>query len=162
MYMYKYMHCRICSLQGPWYPATGNSLPGYSGYPQYPAILTCSILRDLSTLQLGTYLGYPRYPGILSIQGSGYTLQLGTYLGYPRYPGILSIQGSGYIPCNLGRTWDIPGIPGYLVFRDLGIPCNLGRTWDIPGIPGYLVFRDLGIYLATWDVLGMSPVSRDT
>ena len=110
------------------------------------------------TLQLGTYLGCPRYPGILSIQGSQmvYTLQLGTYLGCPRYPGILSIQGSGYIPCNLGRTWDVPGIPGYLVFRDLRwyIPCNLGRTWDVPGIPGYLVFRDLGIYLANGTYLG--------
>ena len=138
MYMYKYMHCRICSLQGPWYPATGKSLPGYSGYPQYPAILTCSILRDLSI-----------------------PCNLGRAWDIPSIPGYLVFRDLS-IPCNLGRTWDIPGIPGYLVFRDLSIPCNLGRTWDVPGIPGYLVFRDLGIYLATWDVLGMSPVSRDT
>ena len=102
---------RWCSLS-----LSFSVFPGYSGYPQYPAILTCSI------------------------QGSEYTLQLGMYLGYPRYPGRLSIQGFGYIH----------------------VPCNLGRTWDVPGIPGYLVFRDLGIYLATWDILGISPVCRDT
>ena len=57
-------------------------------------------------------------------------LQLGTYLGYPRYPGILSIQGSGYIPCNLGRTWDIPGILGYLPRVSMLYTCSIKVLGD--------------------------------
>ncbi len=67
----------------------------------------------------------------------GYLQALGTIPGHPGYPGILSIPGSGEPYKHAGPSRDILGIPGYLVFRDLGYPTSMQ---DHPGT--FWVSRD--------------------
>ena len=76
---------------------------------------------------------------------------------------------------SAGTSWDVPGIPGYSVLRDLwastvlrlpgnsgilsiqGSMClhSAGTSWDVPG---YLVLRDLCASI----VLGLPRMSRES
>ena len=80
---------------------------------------------------------------------------------------VLGIEGSMYIH-NTGTSRNVPGIPGYLVFRDLWASTVLGLPkmfLGCPQNPGILSIQgSMGVHGAgtSRDVPGLSPESWDT
>ena len=102
------------------------------------------VLRDLYTSTVLGIPGRPWDPGILSIEGSVCLHSAGD-------PGILSSIEGPVCLHSAGHSWDVPGIPGYLVLRDLyasrvlGIP---GHPWD----PGILSSIEGSVCLHTYSI----------
>ena len=65
----------------------------------------------------------------------------------------------------MGVPRDVPGIPGYLVLRDLlyySLSYVMGVVKDVLGIPGYLVLRDSTVALcdgSSWGCPGNPEIS---
>ena len=127
---------------------TSQDVPGIPGY---------LVFRDLCA---STELGIPgmsRESWDTQYSGIYVPPQCWDFPGCPGNPGILSIQGSMGL-YSAGNSWDVPGILGYLVFRDLWASTVLGIPRMSLGIPGYLVSRNLWASI----VLRFSGVSRES